>query len=141
MSKIKFQNVSNFDGLDLSNIDLALPSILNSKAKINATTIWSNSNSTSEFSPQEISLDLSAYQYILVLIRVSTSGNSFVPRLLTGGARTICSSVSAGKIVYRVMTFYTNRLNVENGKIFNSYGSSMTNDDSYMIPYQIIGIK
>lgn len=106
------------------------------------TLLWTNSDPTSSFSPQTISLDLSEYDRIEVVSYVNRSSTLAFSTILHKGIRGTLSGVYAARIVIRNLTDgYTNSgISFGSGTNINTYGNETT-DNAYVIPYKIYGIK
>ena len=104
--------------------------------KTSPTLLWTNSDTTSNFAAQTISLDLSNYKYIVVVTKVATNAD-YTPRTMgitkiTDTAPTYPQTVGGtGGSNYR--TFYATSTGVTFG------GASSGN--KYVIPLYIYGLK
>ena len=58
---------------EVDNLQDALNSLYSSSGKTKTTLLWTNENPTSSFASQTLELNLSAYDYVVLVVKVSTS--------------------------------------------------------------------
>lgn len=103
--------------------------------------LWTNSSPTSSFSAQTVTIDLSSYKMVLIVLKqyisidyyfdfVSPIGNSETRRYLLGSSR----------LLYRAADINTVGIDFASASLVSSYGSDTSNND-YCIPFKIYGIK
>ena len=104
------------------------------------TLLWTNASPSSAFAAQTLDSsdgisDLSEYDSIAVVYKMSTSSNQyFEERCLLGGRLTASALYSATSFVYRF-------INSSMSEIYVSAPAGASTDTSYIIPYKIYGIK
>lgn len=104
--------------------------------------LWTNPNPTSTFAAQTISLDLSGYDAILVVIKKQTAENIFVTAFATEKNKTFRANFPSHMFYYREFSFSDTGVTFQDGKANTSYGNANAatyNNDTF--PYQIYGIK
>lgn len=102
--------------------------------------LWENENPTETFPAQTISLSLSSYDLICIVINNSIK-TIFPPLFLSKNERGIAVQPTVQN-VYRAFTFNENGVVVEDAMIINSYGNENgTKSGINCIPIKIYGIK
>lgn len=103
--------------------------------------LWTNSNVTSTFAAQTVSLALSDYEF--VIIDMGSSNESSIPygeghiirknnrRNIMGFITYLCS---------RPVTVSNTGIKFEDAKVFKTYGTA-TSDNSYLVPLVIYGVR
>lgn len=105
--------------------------------------LWENSSPTSAFAGQEITLneDISNYKYYEVIVRYLNNQNHLfnTGRIPTTNTTIIncCSTINYRRFVTSVSG---NKITFGNGQKVSTYGTG-TDDNTYLIPYQVIGYK
>ena len=103
--------------------------------------LWENASYTSAFANQHVALDLTEYDFLDVVFRISTTiGYDVVVRVIKGATTNCIGENNAGKIITRIAATDNEKITINGGYVYNSYGS-YTSDDNYMIPKKIYGIK
>lgn len=99
---------------------------------ISWTKIWENASSSSAFANQQITLDMSEYDYIVVIVNTDVSSNTrMTPSIITPiGSGGIATNAGGSRRYFRTTT---SRVNFD-----AVYPSSATNE---CIPLYIFGIK
>lgn len=109
---------------------------LYSKSKL--TLLWTNANPNSSFEAQTISLDLSSYKYIAVVVNTDTGEISF-PRstsIIPVGQYNNC------RIIGTLTTYYRDVAATIAGVSFSTASNpSVSSNNNKCIPYKIYGIK
>lgn len=127
MANIKLTNGVLIDGNSINGMDL----------------LWTNSNPKTDFNSQTITVNgLSNYSLLLVDYAFSTDFTireclMFTPT--TPQLRFI--GVIASRIIMRVCDISGNKMSFKNGSTIVTYNSTNSDDNRYIIPYQIYGIK
>lgn len=97
--------------------------------------LWENSNPTSSFPAQFISLDFKNSDFLLV---VCNNGQSFIPRENPPSIITISCGLNAAAGAYQSRAFSIK----ENGiQFYNAAQGGIQGNDAYAIPLYIYGIK
>ncbi len=109
-----------------------------------ATVLWTNPSPSSEFAQQVVTLndDLDNYTYLEIISRQSTgSGNIISSGKMPIEAIALTTYLPIHYNMYR--NFITTTKTFKNNVYFSSYGNvnSTTSDNSYNIPYMILGYK
>lgn len=99
--------------------------------------LWTNSSPTSAFGAQTVSLDLSSYQMVLVMARVSTDYSGIFSNINTVGTTGWLAGGwgSLNNVFHREYTVSTTGIYFYGGYYKTSYNTS------YVVPYQIYGIR
>lgn len=105
--------------------------------------LWQNSSPTSAFAGQEITLneDISNYKYYEVIVVYLNSQNHLfnTGRIPTTNTTIIncCSTINYRRFITSVSG---NKITFGNGQKVSTYGTG-TDDNTYLIPYQILGYE
>ena len=104
--------------------------------------LWTNPAPTASFAAQTVSLDLSQYDLVYIKSKRKNDnsgyyGSNFV---LIDGIQYSMVNIYGGLIEYRGFTPSESGIVFTNGSLYSTYATGSTND-SYMVPYQIYGIK
>lgn len=105
--------------------------------------LWQNGSPTSAFAGQEITLneDISNYKYYEVIVRYLNSQNHLfnTGRIPTTNTTIIncCSTINYRRFITSISG---NKITFGNGQKVSTYGSG-TDDNTYLIPYQVLGYK
>ena len=117
--------------------------ILTKSSRVGMDLLWTNSNPTSSFLPQEINLDLSDYKLILIEVRRYFSAASTPTFALCFGfvdgnhyPFMVSESDSSPSPVFRDCIISTTSISFGSGYLLNN--SAVAND--YAIPYRVYGI-
>ncbi len=106
------------------------------------TLLWENASPTSEFAAQTVTLnsDLSNYDAVLLLYRITTSKTWVMPLFLITDEPGYCAVHITYNATRRVTANNGNQLTCYDASVAKTYGSPAT-DNSYCIPYKIYGVK
>ena len=98
--------------------------------------LWTNASPDSSFAAQDISLNLSGYNTVMLVYKMSTSNTVqyFEERCILGKRLTATALYTATSFVYRF--FDSSEIGIK-----VSVPAGATTDTSYLIPYKIYGIK
>lgn len=102
--------------------------------------LWENASPTSKFTPQTVYLDLSKYDYLVIVVRghggaVNESSN-YVRR---ADGNLVILHYTSNANMHRLVHCYSDRLEFEDG---NTWSNTVTQvDNSRCVPYLIYGIK
>ena len=107
--------------------------------KTDIELLWTNASHTSSFVKQTINLDLSKYRFVLTVFKRSSDSLKYVTCIAHIGASYVALFIE-GNPQTRSYIPTTNGISFEEGLTWSSF-TSMTIDNSLMIPYQIYGIK
>ena len=101
--------------------------------------LWTNPDPNSAFPVTgTISLDLSNYSEVAVIVRnVSDGGSHYRCYVGLVGYELMPLGMSLNKIMYREFTISESGVSSTSAGIYNSYGGSPTNDGKYNIPVYI----
>lgn len=105
--------------------------------------LWENENPDIAFSAQTVPIDLIAYELVAIKFRVKeaickTAVGSVGDTVLLDA---VCpTSNNTLMVAYRMATTSDSGITFENG-IYQTHGSVPTNDNSYIVPCQIYGLK
>ena len=109
----------------------------------NMDLLWTNASPTSEFVPQTISVNYSAYKQIMIAFNISTTIAYIATVLLSitdiQGIVTIYNG-GIGYITARRFTLANGIITFENGIKMSNFGADM-NDNNLVIPVKIYGIR
>lgn len=110
--------------------------INNSREDVKLISLWTNENPNSNFTGQTISIDLSEYKYVIVVIKTWTD-TEYYPRTVT------LLPVSDNSNPIRVGATSTSRFREMNAKMSGIIISNEINEGSNneIIPMYIYGIK
>lgn len=110
--------------------------------------LWTNASPTSAFEGQTISLDLSGYDAVEIEFRKNTSVNLLYYEKCKIGWNADVQSMwnidisSNATVVYRSFTVSESGITFANSVYKSSpFGTTVGNNNNYMIPYKIYGIK
>lgn len=102
--------------------------------------LWTNASPGSSFAGQTISLDLSNAKEVWIMYRAKKDSIAYSWHMLTvdGGSYAYLPPIFySGKAVERQTFAYSDKVVFQDGRYFNTYGGSRTNDNNYMIPIRI----
>ena len=126
------------DGTDITNVKDAIDELyLNSNLALKPVLLWTNSNLSSNFAAQTLSLDLSNYKYVIIVSRTSTTqdyknrASSILP---VGGTAFTGVGVSRDRAIRYAKASTT-------GIEFKIANYGLDEDNTFSIPYKIYGIK
>lgn len=102
--------------------------------------LWTNPNPLSSFAAQTITVDLSDYSFVHILLKLDNSGGASALSQISPKGLRIIASWAGNSNRYRVYTATDNGVNFEAAYIVTAFGSQ-TQDNGYVVPYQIYGIK
>lgn len=99
--------------------------------------LWTNPSPLANFGTQTVSVDLSAYQAVIIRTNVTTSGANQKSELIMVGDNSVVDGVSPSST-----TMYKRQCDVATAGVTfqRGYRDTSTNDGA-IIPYQIYGIK
>ena len=106
--------------------------------------LWTNPSPSSDFATQTISVDLSNYKQIEVIMRVRSNNLTTTSNIIDvnagGNGQNICAF--GGKFANRVYNITSNKQGILFNPAYatNTYGSDVP-DNAWCIPYKIYGIK
>lgn len=105
---------------------------------INMDLLWTNASPTSNFDKQTISLNLSNYQMVYIVIRRSTENNNLHNSLIVkkGESGFVFAYLGGLGLLYREIESVSN-----SGVNFGVGVMNATTDNKYGIPIYIYGIK
>lgn len=106
--------------------------------------LWENASPTASFAAQTLTLDLSDYDSILCVGKVSTGTLRDVPPAMAkvGGTDAMITAPISGKSYRRILNATTSGVTFNAGESFSSYASAtMGSDNTCLIPNRIYGIK
>lgn len=112
---------------------------------LNMHLLWTNSSVTSAFSPQDVFLDLSDYQFVYISFFQATNGNYYCSSLLSKlGVRDLVSSVSfsgnTNPLIARAVTITDDAVYFGAAYAYSTYGAGTLNNN-FLVPFRIYGIK
>lgn len=130
-------------GLEVNNVQDAIDTVNNN---LNGTVLWTNPNHTSTFAAQTITLNDNVENYKHIECIFKRANNESYPCYTTGklpiptmiiyfGFYCFNSSRATGGIVSG------NKITFKDATMQMAYGSEITTDNKWAIPYQIIGYK
>ena len=103
--------------------------------------LWENADPESNFAAKAITLDLSNYHSVYIIMRYATGVAWDVGYTITVG-RTGCAYISMMQNVYRRIDVATMGVYFDNAQIYNTYNNSAAVESSErLIPFRIYGIK
>lgn len=112
------------------------------------TLLWTNASPTSEFAAQTISLDLSSYQFVELVSKLTTSNIGQTVDKCEVGSRVFvekfynATSTSAhATIMHRQIDFGSDSVIFADAKSKVTDENTSTTKNSLLIPYKIYGIK
>ena len=103
--------------------------------------LWENASPSSSFAAQTVSIDLTKYSKVVMQAIEGTGYSNINNYLALTDGSTIIMQNSFGKNRYRYVTVSSSGIGFDDGKIYNSYASSATTDNSVIVPSKIYGIK
>ena len=105
---------------------------------IEMVLVWTNSDPTTNFAAQEIALDLSEYDAIVINVKCSTSLDEYFSALLIKTQPTTMMGGNVGTTAY----YYKRQAGFGSAKVqFGDAFRNTTKNNAYAIPYQIYGVK
>lgn len=116
---------------------LAKQNVLQAIGGVSIERLWQNSDYTKEFAQQDISIDLSEYQFIIAFFRAATNYSGTVGVLTLRGYESRAVLYAAGGTTVRTRTFYPTADKIT---IYGGYAGS-TADNTACIPVSIYGVK
>lgn len=105
--------------------------------------LWQNPSETSQFAAQTITIDLSAYGALIVMLRNETGSDSGwnISNIVIKGRPTEGIVITGNnRLVRRIIAMSDTGVTFNNAERYNSYGTATT-DNSAAIPARIYGIK
>lgn len=102
--------------------------------------LWENASPTATFSAQTVSLDLSGYHYVYVIVRATTGEAHFGSHIVPVGTSQELLCVATTYLRKRNATISTNGVTFDGGYNQSSINSWEASTAS-AIPYRIYGIK
>lgn len=105
-----------------------------------ADLLWENASLTSAFAAQDLSLDLTGYEYVLIISKASTSVQRVTSWICPKQLETTTIHVNANKICTRSLVAYETHLYINAGWNVDTYGSA-SQDNSVNIPWKVYGIR
>ena len=153
LANIDLANVSNANMLSkgksagLAANDLSNVSNANMLSKIKASgfhssmekvKLWENASPTSNFTAQEISIDLSGYQWVYMTVYAATNSRNWL------SYSPWCEVLEIGGVAYFSTGFRNRSIAAYSNKVYidDCYpNSTSTKENQYLIPHQIWGIK
>lgn len=114
-------------------------STLEQVVPITIKELWTNSDTTAQFTPQTIQIDLSGYSLVAVLAFFANGDMygtpmTILPTTATGGYLSAATSVN-NTVGHRIFDFVPTGI-----EFFNGYFNGAV-DNRYCIPYKVYGIK
>lgn len=114
--------------------------------KVEMDELWRNSSLSSSFAAQTIELDLSPYEYVIILGYSDINNRRMIPAMMihtpsaTGG---YMGGVSASgcDVFSRTVAEITSTGIRFAGAYISKNGAAGTTDNKYCVPYRIIGVK
>ena len=106
--------------------------------------LWTNASPSSDFATQTISIDLSNYKQIEVIMRVRSNNLTTTSNIIDVNAgekgENIC--MFSGKVANRIYIITSDKQGIffDYACVANTYGSDGP-DNAWCIPYKIYGIK
>lgn len=112
------------------------------KLGIDMDLLWTNSSPTSSFSAQTISLDLSEYRAVLLILVMEATASTiyYNPLLCLVNGNNYRAVNGGSKIMHRSFNVSTSGISVLGGYLVNSYGAD-TADNVRQVPIYIYGIR
>ena len=101
--------------------------------------LWTNASPTSEFAPQTVSLNLSAYKFVVIIFKRSTTSSKYISYIAPIGYVHIANFIE-GKPESRNYTTSTNGIAFAEAYIWDS-STAMSLNNGTLLPYKIFGIK
>jgi hypothetical protein len=105
---------------------------------------WTNPDITASFAAQTISVDLSAYEYVMLTYLLSTTTPRAMPAILAKVSETsqAMMTITTTTNTYRSVTaITTSGVTFTDATLVSTYGASGAPENTRCIPYQIIGMK
>lgn len=101
--------------------------------------LWTNGGTTSTFAPQTISLDLSNYKSVYIIVKINTVYPQYQGFFIIKDSSIAYNLTGLNTEMKNIMRY---RCIVSDGSIEfeHGYNSNAIDDDS-MIPYRIYGVK
>ena len=103
------------------------------------TTLWTNSDPTSNFAAQTVSVDLSSYTWVAIVATTTTNGTDEAAHLVRVGSSVLLSVANLASTQY----FYKREATTSSSGITFTTGYRNTNGTSgtqYCIPLAIYGV-
>lgn len=108
------------------------------------TLVWTNNAPSSAFAAQNVSVNLSAYSFIIIeyaaFLTETVSVSSLFKMSTSGRMQTAMKNGTAGYISVRDISVSSSGVSFSGGEYFNTYGSTTTSNDSVCVPLHIYGI-
>lgn len=107
---------------------------------LNLVVLWTNASPGSSFARQTISLNLSGAKEVWIMYRSKNDSVAYSWNMTTiddGSYAYLPPIFYSGKAVERQTFVYSDKVEFQEGRYFNTYGGSRTNDNNYMIPIRI----
>ena len=106
--------------------------------------LWTNASPSTDFAKQTISIDLSNYKQIEVIMRVRSNNPALTSNIIDVNVGEIGQNICAfgGKVANRVYNITSDKQGIffSYAYVTNAYGSDVP-DNAWCIPYKIYGIK
>ena len=109
-------------------------------ADLNLELLWENSSTSTAFSAQTITLNLSSYKLFLLLFK-RYIGDDGAQQIVVGKGYNMIMSDAAYKIIFRNFELTDISIIFQDNLIESTYGSNYSTDNDYMLPYKIYGIR
>ena len=131
-------NIKTINGNDL----LGSGDIVIAPAGLTLDLLWTNASPSTSFVAQTVSVDLTDYDILVLTCNVSTSLTKHADFLLIKDLHEFLLSCSIDVNLRRYITNITDSgITFDIGGKYTPYGSSITTDNSLLIPYKLYGIK
>lgn len=128
---------TSYDELFFSTVTSGVDTV---KLGIDMDLLWTNPDPTSSFVAQTISLNLSGYDYVYVIVRATTGESHFGSYIVPVGASQELLCVATTYLRKRNATVSTSGITFDGG--YNQASiSTWDSNTSSAIPYQIYGIR